>query len=118
MYCCRCGVELPERAKYCMDCGAASSRAEPSAARRRLIRPRGNVKVAGVCAAFAEYFEVDVTVIRVLWLVLCIWPVPMFGVLAYFIAWFAIPREDLLAPPRPAQPPSETSTGLQSSTSH
>ena len=97
MYCCRCGVQMPDQAKYCMECGAPSAKAEGSGGRKTLIRPRNKVKIAGVCAAFAEYFDVDVTLIRVLWLALCIWPVPLFGVIAYFIAWIAIPREEIVA---------------------
>ena len=103
MYCCRCGVEMPVQAKYCMECGAASAKAEASGWRKMLTRPRNKVKIAGVCAAFAIYFDVDVTLIRVLWLAMCLWPVPLFGVIAYFIAWIAIPREEIAATGQPRQ---------------
>ncbi len=89
---------MPGRAKFCSECGAASALAGPPSGQTRLIRPREGKKIAGVCAAFAHYFDADVTLIRVVWVVLCLWPVPTFGVLAYFAAWFAIPREAAIAP--------------------
>ena len=39
---------------------------------RRLTRPRQQGKIAGVCAGLAEYFDVDVVLIRVLWVILSI----------------------------------------------
>ena len=37
--------------------------------RRRLYRSTKDVKLAGVCGGLAEYFDVDVTLIRLLWIV-------------------------------------------------
>ena len=54
-------------------------------------------KVAGVCAGFARYFGVDVTLVRIIWLVLIFWPVPI-GVVAYLIAWIVMPRDPLGLP--------------------
>ena len=49
-------------------------------------------KVAGVCGGLAEYFQVDATVIRLLWAVLTIVPgMIVLGVLAYVAAWFIMP---------------------------
>ncbi|HEX4602752.1 MAG TPA: PspC domain-containing protein, partial [Candidatus Angelobacter sp.] len=36
-------------------------------ARERLVRPRQNRKIAGVCLGFAEYFDLDVTLVRLAW---------------------------------------------------
>ncbi|XMB66915.1 PspC domain-containing protein [Mycoplasmatota bacterium zrk1] len=36
---------------------------------KRLYRNRSEAKLAGVCAGFAEYFDIDVTLIRILWVV-------------------------------------------------
>jgi phage shock protein PspC (stress-responsive transcriptional regulator) len=48
-------------------------------------------KVAGVCAGFADYFEVDVTLMRILWLVGTLFTgIPL---IAYIIAWIAMPKD-------------------------
>ena len=60
---------------------------------RRLVRSQTDGKIAGVCAGLADYFEVDVVLIRLLWVVLTI--VPGFiigGVLAYLAAWLVMPE--------------------------
>lgn len=41
---------------------------------RRLVRLPADGKVAGVCAGLAAYFEADVTLIRLVWVVLSIVP--------------------------------------------
>jgi phage shock protein C len=59
---------------------------------RRLTRSDTERKVAGVCGGLAEYFDVDPTVVRLLWAVLTIVPgAIMLGVLAYLVAWFIMP---------------------------
>ena len=58
---------------------------------RKLLRPRDGAMIGGVCAAFARFFGVDVTLIRVLWvLAVCLAGT---GLLAYLICWVVIPRE-------------------------
>jgi phage shock protein C len=47
--------------------------------------------IAGVAGGIAEYFNVDVSIIRLLW-VLAIFAVGG-GLLAYIIAWIIIPEE-------------------------
>ena len=62
----------------------------------RLVRPRLGRKVAGVCLGFAEYFDIDVTVVRVVWLVTAI--MTCVGFIPYVIAWIVMPEEPLLLP--------------------
>lgn len=107
MFCCRCGAELPEKARFCLECGnptvsgaAASQRSAPD----RLSRPYYDKKIAGVCSGFARYFNADATLIRVLWLVFSVWPVPLLGVAAYFVAWIVMPRDPLALPVPEAGP--------------
>jgi phage shock protein C len=50
-------------------------------------------KIAGVCAGFARYFALDVTLVRVLWVVLTVFPMPFFGVISYFVAWIVMPKD-------------------------
>ena len=68
---------------------------------RRVVRPAGERKIAGVCAGLAAYFGVDVTAVRLTWVVLSIYPgAIILGIIAYAIAWFIIPAE----PHLPMQP--------------
>lgn len=62
-----------------------------------LVRSRSDRMVAGVCAGLANYFNVDVTLVRVLVAAIAIITGGA-GVLAYLVAWALIPDEDKLAP--------------------
>lgn len=97
MYCCYCGKVIQDDANVCAYCGV---RVGGMVARRKLVRARATRKVAGVCAGFAEYFDLDVTLIRVVWLILAILTFPVLF-LAYGVCWIVIPEEPLLlaAPP-------------------
>lgn len=62
---------------------------------RRLRRSATDVRIAGVCAGIAEYFNTDSTVVRLLWAVLTLFPgAIVLGVLAYLLAWIVMPRAD------------------------
>ncbi len=56
------------------------------------MRIREGKKIAGVCAGFARYADVDVTLVRIVWLLIAL--TAGVGVIAYIVAWFAMPRED------------------------
>jgi phage shock protein C len=55
-----------------------------------LSRPREGRKIAGVCAGVARYFDIDVTLVRVLWILLVIFP-PVPGILVYVVCWIVMP---------------------------
>ena len=100
MFCTNCGIELKDQDKFCSQCGASTGRGAPAAQQtERLSRPVHDKKIAGVCAGFARYFAVDVTLVRVLWLIVTVWPLPLFGVISYIVAWIVMPKdpEPLLA---------------------
>jgi phage shock protein PspC (stress-responsive transcriptional regulator) len=63
----------------------------------QLSRPMCEAKIAGVCAGFARYFGFDVTLIRILWAVLIVCPVPSFGLVAYIVAWIVMPKDPVTA---------------------
>jgi phage shock protein PspC (stress-responsive transcriptional regulator) len=52
-------------------------------------------KVGGVCAGFARYFGIDVTLVRILWVVLTVLPVPFCGFIAYIVCWIVMPKDEL-----------------------
>jgi phage shock protein C len=91
MYCNYCGKVIQDDASVCAYCG---TRVGSSVARKRLVRPRKGRKIAGVCLGFAEYFDIDVTLVRLMWLIASF--MTGIGLLSYPIAWIVIPEEPLL----------------------
>jgi phage shock protein C len=63
---------------------------------RRLYRSRTNRKLAGVCGGLAQYFNTDVTLIRVLFVVLALLGGP--GIVIYLLMWIIVPEEPQGAP--------------------
>ena len=63
-----------------------------SSGRRVLVRTRDGRMLAGVCAGVADYFGLDVTLVRVIWAVVSVITGGL-GVLAYLVAWIIIPDE-------------------------
>lgn len=58
---------------------------------KKLYRSKTQRMIGGVCGGIAEYFNVDPTIIRLIWAFLIIfWGT---GLLAYLIAWLIIPEE-------------------------
>ena len=58
---------------------------------RTLYRSRTNRQIAGVCGGLSEYFHLDATLIRVIFVVLAV--VGGSGLLLYLILWAVIPEE-------------------------
>ncbi len=63
--------------------------------RKRLYRSRTDCKFAGVCGGLGEYYDVDPTLIRIITVILFF--AHGIGLLAYIIAWIAMPKEPLQA---------------------
>ena len=67
-------------------------RHDPAKANRQLHRSTNNLKIAGICGGFGEYFDVDPTAVRLLWAVLSVWPGFVVGGMAvYAVAWLVMP---------------------------
>jgi len=121
MYCNGCGKQIAFDAKFCDGCGKAVVGATPSAKgsassqgpvnpyRGRLIRPQQGRKIAGVCLAVANYLDVDVTIIRIIWLFMIFGAGT--GILAYVIGILAIENEPEYlvqdSQPEQSQPPPQ-----------
>ena len=56
---------------------------------KRLVLDQQNKKIAGVCAGIANYLDIDVTVVRILFLIglIC----GSFGFWVYLIVWAVAP---------------------------
>jgi phage shock protein C len=99
MICSSCQKEIAIGSKFCYNCGAKQPETPPpglspaTGGKKKLMRSSTDKKIAGVCGGLADYFEMDPTILRVLWLiaVLCFGT----GVLAYIILWIVLP----VAPP-------------------
>lgn len=61
---------------------------------KKIYRSRRDKKIAGVCGGVAEYFNVDPTIIRLIWAILAF--VYGIGVLPYIICWIVIPEDPYL----------------------
>jgi phage shock protein C len=58
---------------------------------RKLYRSRSNRQVAGVCGGLAQYFNLDATLIRILFVVLAL--LGGSGLLLYVAMWIIVPNE-------------------------
>jgi phage shock protein C len=96
MYCSSCGSEVAADHRYCPQCGTAArtggTGSERSQAAPRLSRPLDQKKIAGVCAGIARYLNVDVTLIRILTVILTVYP-PGMGLVFYIACWIVMPRD-------------------------
>ena len=66
---------------------------------RRLTRSRTQGVIGGVCAGLADYFAVDVVLVRLLFVILSIAGAIIGGVIVYVVAWFIMPEGDDQAVP-------------------
>lgn len=58
---------------------------------KKLFRSRTNRKIAGVCAGLGDYFNIDPTIVRILFLIFLLFGGG--GLLLYVICWIAVPEE-------------------------
>ncbi|MEX1168666.1 MAG: PspC domain-containing protein [Chloroflexota bacterium] len=75
---------------------------------RRLYRCRHDKRLAGVSSGLAEYFDVDVSLVRVLWVLSIFFG--GIGILAYIVLAIIVPMEPEY-PPQPGHSPTDIPTG-------
>jgi len=95
MYCNVCGQAIAEQARFCSHCGHAVG--HPHAV-SRLMRPRFDRKIAGVCAGLGEHLDIDPSLVRILWVFLTFASGFFPGLIAYVLAWIIIPEVPALPP--------------------
>lgn len=98
MYCTNCGFQLNSDARFCSQCGQGT-RIETAPgdgyyAPRRLYRLVYDKSIGGVCAGFAKYLDLDVTLVRVLTLAVTIFTGVVPGVIAYLLAMIVMPKDE------------------------
>lgn len=58
---------------------------------KRLYKSRTDVKIDGVCGGIAEYFQIDPTIVRIIWAAAVLFVGS--GIFAYIIAAIIMPRD-------------------------
>ena len=59
---------------------------------KKLYRSSKSREIGGVCGGMAEYFNIDPTIVRLVWIILLFISLGT-AILAYIIAWIIIPRK-------------------------
>jgi len=96
MTCASCQKDIAVGSKFCYSCGAKQPETPGSAAPpayvppKKFVRSTNNRKIAGVCAGVADYFDVDPTLVRILWALATLIPGP--NIIAYIVIWIAAPE--------------------------
>ena len=57
---------------------------------KRLYRSAKDKILGGVCGGIAEYYNIDPTLVRLLWVIFSL--LYGVGILAYIIAWIIVPK--------------------------
>jgi phage shock protein C len=103
-YCAGCGASLSGGARFCSGCGRAVTEpgpvpgSGPARTANPLFRPVAGRKLAGVCQGLANQYGWDVTLVRVITVLLAVFTFPV-ALIAYALFWLIVPEE-----PRPLPP--------------
>lgn len=62
--------------------------------KKKLTRSSTDKKISGVCAGFAEYFEIDPTIVRVIYAVLSLFTSGFPGLILYIVLMIIMPEDD------------------------
>ncbi len=62
-------------------------------AAKKLMRSSRDKKIGGVCAGLAEYFDLDPTIVRVVWLLAVLFAGT--GLFVYLVLWIVLPQAPL-----------------------
>ncbi len=60
---------------------------------KKLMRSDNEKMVAGVCGGIAEYFDVDPTIVRLIYVLGSIFSVAFPGIIVYLILWVVMPQK-------------------------
>jgi phage shock protein C len=64
------------------------------AAEKKLKRSRKNKMIAGIIGGMAERYEMDATVLRIIYVLVSLFSAAFPGILVYLILWVIIPLTD------------------------
>lgn len=77
---------------------------------KRFYRSQNERMIAGVCGGVAEYFDIDPTLVRLLFVVFALAGGP--GLIAYFVMMLIVPENPTQTPYKPAQPATTEQTTI------
>ncbi len=63
--------------------------------KKKLYRSRDEHMIAGVCGGIAEYLGLDPTIVRLLFILISLGPMP--GIIVYLVLAFVMPEKPLLS---------------------
>ena len=72
---------------------------DPYPQHRQLARSESDRRIAGVCGGIAEYFDIDPTIVRIIFVLAALLGGP--GLLIYLVLWIVLPK----GTPRPPDAP-------------
>lgn len=104
LYCASCGKQLNEDARFCSSCGRpvgsppVEACGHPPGLVPSLIRPRKGRKIAGVCQGLANRMGWDITLLRIIFVILGIITFPIW-IVVYLIGWLVMPNEPVAPVP-------------------
>lgn len=61
---------------------------------KKLRRSRQNNMIAGVIGGLAKYFDIDVTVLRIIYVLVSLFSAAFPGIIVYLILWVIMPLEE------------------------
>ncbi len=61
---------------------------------KRLCKSEKGKKICGVCLGIANYLNIDVTLVRIIWAAVTFFTSIVPGVILYFICAFVMPEDD------------------------
>ena len=99
MFCTTCGNRMLDQDRFSAQCGkpATATSASYQQPPRPLERDMFRNKLGGVCAGFANYFSMDATLFRLLFVLVAL--ATGLPIVFYFLAWAIMPRNDYRAAP-------------------
>lgn len=59
---------------------------------KRLYRSDKNRMIAGICGGIGEYFDIDPTLVRIIYVIVSVFSIAFPGILVYLILWVIIPH--------------------------
>jgi phage shock protein C len=62
---------------------------------KKLYRSKTNKVWGGVIGGIGEYFNIDPTVIRILWVLVTVFTGFVPGLIIYIVGWIIIPKEQM-----------------------
>lgn len=61
---------------------------------KKLYKVNTNKMICGVCSGLSEYFNVDATLIRILWVIATLFTALFLGIIAYIACAIIMPNKD------------------------